>query len=201
MPSMINEKQKIVYLHLSKTGGSWSRGILEQHDFKIIDIKSFGGHLPNSPKYKDYFTFGFVRHPVSWYKSLYRFFKTNDWVLNSNGGFSGAVFTDLKSDNINDFLDTIRRKDKFDLNEMYNRFFVEHPVSYIGKYENLYEDLHLCLKLNGINATNLIRNRATHYVNKSNAYDCNLSPENLEYIYDSCDDIFKTFNYKKDETE
>lgn len=193
---MINKEKKIVFLHLSKTGGIWANSILEHYDFEIINLKKNGGHLPNSAKYNDHFTFGFIRHPVAWYKSLYRFFKTNNWVLQSGGNF-----TDLKSDNINEFLAIIKSRNRFDLIQMYDEFFVKHPVSYIGKYENLYDDLDLCLRLNGVDATDLIKEKSRAIINKSEKYDCDISQDNLNHIFDYCDKMFDKFNYKKENVE
>jgi len=193
---MINKDKKIVFIHMSKTGGIWSQSVLDKYGFKIIDLKINGGHIPNSLDYEDYFTFGFVRHPIAWYKSLYRFFKTNDWKLKND-----ADFSDLKCNNINEFIDIIREQNIFNLENIYNEFFVKYPVSYIGKYENLYEDLELCLKVNGINASNLIKDKSRTLINSSKKYDCELSREKLEYIFDSCEEIFNKFNYKKEDTE
>lgn len=193
---MINEDKKVVFIHLSKTGGIWSESILEKYGFEIINLKRRDGHIPNLPEYKNYFTFGFIRNPVAWYKSLYRFFKTNNWKLQS-----GRDFSDLKCNNINEFLDIIREQNRFDLNKTYYEFFVKNPVSYIGKYENLYEDLDLCLKINGINTSDLIKEKSKVFVNRSKKYSCELSQENLDYIIDSCEDIFTKFNYKKEDVE
>ena len=96
-----------IFLHVPKTGGTWTYHILSQ--LKLIRRpagRNVGGHSDytravffpkNKPRWRDWsdprnltfknvmesgrhaalpFTFCFVRHPVSWYESSWRFFPT-----------------------------------------------------------------------------------------------------------------------------
>jgi len=187
MPSMIFKE--IAFLHFRKTGGSWVSHVLKDLDFKRIDEKEF--HVSRDKVDNKFFTFGFVRHPVDWYKSFYKFLNFTKYEFNP----------DLVSQDINGLINKLKTN-KFSVKsfqEEFNNFFCigkENECNFIGKYENLYEDLKRVLAINNINANNLIDTYKTKLINNSQYSDCKISEENLKYIYSSCHKIMKRFNYE-----
>ena len=95
MPSMFHKKSNLAYLHLPKTGGWYVSHILKKLGFQNINMNYNGGHVDVKHLPTDTYTFGFVRHPVSWYRSLFNFFSNSNWDHRSD------IF---KSEDINQFL-------------------------------------------------------------------------------------------------
>jgi|SaaInlV_165m_DNA_1040744.scaffolds.fasta_scaffold33679_1 hypothetical protein len=188
MPSMINKEKGMIFLHLSKTGGTTVSKILKNHGFVNIDLSINGGHIGYREDFKEYFTFGFIRHPERWYKSLYRFFKGLDWMVGV------ADFTRYKSDNINDFIDKVIENNQYIMGGLVSEFFNE-DVSFIGKMENLMEDLDRVLSMHNINMTHDERNIK---INVSKKYPDEINQEHKDWIRETCSEIYDRFSYDYD---
>ena len=186
MPSMINEKKKIVFLHLSKTAGITVTTILENHQFVPIDLEHNAGHIGYRSCFDNYFTFGFIRHPEQWYISLYRFFRTHDWKIKTKS------FEEYRSDNINDFIDNLIRTNNFMLGEVFEKFFGD-STDFIGKTENLIHDLDKVLSLHGIQMS---QTETCIKFNVSKKFPAEIDQEHKEWIRASCDLIYKRFGYE-----
>ena len=84
MPSMINDELKIVFLHFPKTRGMWIADILKSKGFHNINITVSGGHSGVEFIPEGHLSFGFVRHPATWYQSLFNYLCTMSWELDGD---------------------------------------------------------------------------------------------------------------------
>jgi len=189
MPSMINEEKRLVFLHLSKTAGITVAKILGNHGFVNIDLSINGGHIGYREDFKEYFTFGFIRHPERWHKSLYRYFRGLGWRINK----INADFTRFKADNINDFIDKLIDNNEFILGDMTSGFFGDSD--FIGKTENLMEDLDRVLSMHDINMTPHERRIK---MNVSKKYPDEIDQEHKDWIRSTCSEIYDRFSYDYD---
>lgn len=81
MARIINNKH--LFIHVAKTGGTFVREVLnyygvpnwESGAFEIEDHYSISQVLEAHPELKSLKSFGFVRHPVSWYRSRWAYAK------------------------------------------------------------------------------------------------------------------------------
>ena len=74
---LISDSKKFIFFHLYKTAGTSLSEVLKPHvkphhhkHFKVCDYLK-GNYMDT--RYKDYFTFGFVRNPWDWQVSLYHY--------------------------------------------------------------------------------------------------------------------------------
>lgn len=168
-------KNGAVFLHVPKTGGGWVSKVLNElglaeaptaikhadmaHHFGRFYRNSPLAHLKAvaadvlSPLRSKPFVFCFVRHPVSWYESWFRFMAQprldwmtfgraadpRDWhptsMLNGTGA---ADFSDF-------VLNVIERRPGF-VTELFG-WYTTPEIDFIGKQENLAEDLVRVLEL------------------------------------------------------
>lgn len=150
---------KFMFLHIPKTGGMWIR-----HAIKVLGIDHFEvadqhTHFTKNGEndrllaahskefYKNKFIFSFVRHPLSWYQSRWAFRMKHGWrpslhPLDFNCASNDfAVFVD----------NAIRYRPTGWVTEEYTNFIdnVPWPINFIGRCENIVEDLITALKLSG----------------------------------------------------
>lgn len=208
MPSMIHKEANMSYLHLSKTGGWYVSKLLKEFYFSNINNKINHGHIGVSDISSDVYTFGFVRHPFAWYRSLFNYFSNYNWGLDRKSQCQNVGF--LKSSSIDEFMDLLRKHEIWDYNVIYYHFFgigTYSQCNYIGKYENMNEELrHILTKFAHILYTdeemiNNVFNKYKYYtVNKSKRkFNDHLSPANRDYIFNNCKDIFAKYNYSTNE--
>jgi len=192
---------------MPKTGGSWVKGILSQdssffnnEQLTLHTRENVGlfGHTPSLGGFN--YEFGFVREPVSWYKSLYRFQASPPKSSNEKNKF----FFDksLAADNINDYVENIRKNSHtyLKMEKMYRYIFSigkKRECENIFKFENLAENLSTALKQGGLDMDHIIenskkkRNVSTHILKEP------ISESTKQYIYESCDEIYNKFNYER----
>lgn len=203
MPTLINQDINLVYLHFKKTGGWLVHDILKSYNFKVIDINKYGGHLGQEFFDKEkYFTFGFVRHPVDWYISMFNFLNQNGFI------FRGAISNEIidlrwaKTNTLDEFITEVRtgKNIAFNLISEYVNFFCLNSPNYcehIYRYENMFLHLKEVLSKFNIDISQEINRLSKTRINKSDHKDTIISGYNLEYIYYSCDPIFNKFSYEK----
>jgi len=168
-------KNNAVFLHIPKTGGSWIRVVLKEldlikaplghghspyerafwHDKLHHDLKVFRYLLrraicsPRAQARMDpgCFKFCFVREPLSWYESYWRFMQSLDWVWKTWGDEldpyrwdSCAMINNLGSPDFNTFMRNVNKKRPGFVTEMYG-WYVRPGVDFVGKTERLREDL------------------------------------------------------------
>lgn len=199
MPSMYNKEKNAAFLHFIKTGGWWVKNlILDKCNFKDIDLSYNGGHV-GAREIKniadDIFTFGFIRHPISWHISLFNYLTQYDWLsYNPKSGF-----LHLRSNSIDEFIE----KTIFDgikMTDYYHQFFDIgglNECKFIGKHETIYDDMKYILDILKLPNKDLIEDSKNFKVNESAKYfRGKLNSKSVDLIVCSCEEIFKKFKYQ-----
>lgn len=198
---MINDELKIAFLHFPKTRGMWIADMLKSKGFHNINITLNGGHLGVKFVPEGFSSFGFVRHPVDWYQSLFNYLCTVDWKFHPT----------FRSDNINQFIDKTKlykfnplkqdqERNRLVLERMYKSFFgigTNKECTCIGKHEEMPNALIDILNGLGLDIKDQALINKDIYINRSKKFKDIISGENLEYIFASCDSIFERFRYDK----
>jgi len=91
------------------------------------------------------FSFCFVREPLSWYVSFWRFMESVSWrpsgdVRNPYHWHPWTVLNGLGSSDFNEFMSNVNRKRPGYVTELYG-WYVHPGIRFVGKQENLQEDL------------------------------------------------------------
>lgn len=171
-------KNGAVFLHIPKAGGSWvtkvlyDLGLVEQefghqhadmvrvlHADKFPTGKSSKGSLNvplNRPIGVAAYKFCFVRHPLGWYESWWKYMQGARWrewgqpddkyhwhpclALNNRG-----------HGDFNAFVAKVLEEHPGFVTELYGRY-TDHGIHFVGKQENLMSDLIHVLHLLGVNA-------------------------------------------------
>ena len=162
-------KSNAVFLHIPKTGGTFVTKVLEElnlveshfevghanfprlfwHDRLHADGKVFRnlvrrrlGWLPTINP--NAFKFCFVREPLSWYVSYWRFMEGVSWKRwgdekNPRQWHPCAMLNGLGSSDFNTFMSNVNRKRPGYVTELYG-WYVRPDVNFVGKQENLQQD-------------------------------------------------------------
>ena len=166
-------KNNAVFLHIPKTGGSWIYHVLET--FKLVQARLGHEHAdyehalwhdrfhrdgkvvrhlirraigssraPTAMPHKS-FKFCFVREPLKWYESYWRFMQSQNWQLwgdeiNPYKWHPNAMLNGLGSPDFNTFMHNVNKKRPGYVTEMYG-WYVRPGVNFIGKQESLVEDM------------------------------------------------------------
>jgi hypothetical protein len=154
-----------VFLHIPKTGGTWvtealsEAGLVRRHiTKKHADIDRLLFHWQRKGKeYTPPFIFCFVRHPLSWYESYFKFVSQPEvswkaWGSSASGSAGwhpNHMLHECRSDDFNEFVRKVVRIRPGYVTEMYG-WYTKPPVTYIGKQETLREDLIEVLKSRGL---------------------------------------------------
>lgn len=174
-----------IFLHVPKAGGSWITNVLEEnglvkqkfgekHDdwartfqfgefhktadgamrflAKTAYRKLLGKELNLKKKPE---TFCFVRHPISWYESYFKYCESLGWPTwgsyeNLRYYHPKAPLDGLGDKDFNKFIENVLNSRPGYLTELYGQF-AQPPVKHIGKQESLAEDLLRILKDLGLN--------------------------------------------------
>jgi hypothetical protein len=159
-------KSKILFVHLPRTAGTFIRfyGKETKYINYYANYKQRDGHLPAS-KIDDpdkWFKFGLIRNPYDWYVSQYHYFGRESKFVPERGvfeGVDGGVYGEdfrLKFPTFSDWLifGTQQNNEKFWLSNIYKYMFFNDEelclLNYIGKYEDLYDEVNKVLKYNDI---------------------------------------------------
>ncbi len=163
-------KNGSIFLHIPKTGGNWVREILTKLDLvdkeighKHADVDrvlydrainlSFSDFLKkkfnfkSSKEYQYPFIFCFVRHPLKWYESWFKYMSQpkrewRDWPSRV-GDFDwhpNSLINGAGSNNFNQFLKNVLKTYPGYVSHLYG-FYTKREISYIGRQENLRNDL------------------------------------------------------------
>jgi len=159
-----------VFIHVPKAGGNWVREALRDQGLwrcrigykhstpkRIADVWRFHRwqfikHLPTRPdvtpaKLRDAFKFCFVRNPVTWYESWWKFM-AGDWHPWEVGRWHPQRPIDnCGDDDFNRFVENVLRERPGYVSEMY-RWYVDGS-DFIGRVERLAEDLQAALHASG----------------------------------------------------
>ncbi len=134
------------FLHIPKTGGIWvfhaitRTGIplqryLNKNGSQHLNFAQCSGIAPFK------FTFAFVRHPLGWWKSYWQYKMGVNWHVNTFN--HNRIDQECASDNFHTFIRNVIRKFPGHCSKVFKNFVgpEESPIDFIGKYENLNNDL------------------------------------------------------------
>jgi hypothetical protein len=154
-------KNGSVFLHVPKTGGAWVTSVLESQG--LIERRIAEGHADMDRallwfarrrwRSKPSFIFCFVRNPLSWYESWFRFMSLSKWnwmqfgtsASGSQGWHPNYLLNGCGSDDFNTFVRNVIRARPGYVTEMLG-WYTKPPISFVGKQENLDADLVDALK-------------------------------------------------------
>ena len=171
-------KNGAVFLHIPKTGGNWVTEVLYNLDLveenvaaKHADIDRYFSYpgktrisiiklalkeLLSFPK-KEPFMFCFVRNPISWYESWFKYMSQptrnwRDWGGENSiyGWHPNRMLNGVEADSFNELIENMIKKRPGYVTEMYG-WYTEPPMRFIGKQENLANDLIEVLKIMNLN--------------------------------------------------
>jgi hypothetical protein len=176
-------KNGAVFLHIPKTGGTWIKHVLDSlnlieaplghmhsdwdrsfwHDKLQRDLKVTKALLRRAVRSSrtparskpDAFRFCFVREPLDWYESYWRFSESKGWDWENWGNESDpyqwhpcAMINKLGTHDFNEFVHRINQKRPGFVTEMYG-WYVRPGMGFVGRQENLRHDLVKALTLMG----------------------------------------------------
>lgn len=170
-------KNGAVFLHIPKTGGNWVTKALHENGLikgvipgrKHLDVDRVLARLSHGmiPTFKYYtlrsigkrpkkpFIFCFVRHPFSWYESWFKYMSQSSRQWHDWGNekecrvwrwHPNSVLNGLGAPDFNQFVRNVVRKRPGYVTELYG-WYTKPQVDFIGKQENLGEDLIRVLKI------------------------------------------------------
>lgn len=199
MASVIIPFSNSRFIHVPKTGGTWVLEAMDsiglKHELINPEEDIRGGHTGFYYKQRDAFSFGFVRNPFDWYRSFYKF---NKGLVTRTSGRLGLKR--WSTEDVNEFVfDSIENGHHFSsqLKYFFGNFY---EISFIGKYENLCEDLIKAMYLSGeffdTGYEDTIREFYRTVVNSSANIECGeYSVEAKNAIFRVDRKIFRRFDY------
>jgi hypothetical protein len=170
-----------VFLHVPKTGGTWIKQVLQEldliqaplghqhsdwersfwhdklhHDLKVVRyifrraVRSRRAQARIDP---GCFRFCFIREPLRWYESYWRFMQSKNWDWKTWGDERDpykwhpcAMVNGLESPDFNAFMHKVNKKRPGFVTEMYG-WYVRPGIGFVGKQEWLAHDLMKALSL------------------------------------------------------
>lgn len=141
-----------IFVHVPKTAGLWVNHVLTAAGIphQVLSEQTYArswahyGHadLRDLAKY-DLFKFAFVRHPLDWWRSFCGFRMNTGWYPEHE------IDSVCRSDNFCEFVEQVIEKLPGYASLMYERFVgsVANRIEFVGRYENLAEDLIRALTL------------------------------------------------------
>ena len=132
---------KMIFLHIPKTGGSYTRAIISSLSLghnEISDFHAWFNKIPNNiidSMPDGSLIWGLVRHPVTWYQSRWAHRCANGWCPENSFDY------DCVSNDFNKFVNNcLDMHPEGWLSQKYTKYFSGIPhrfKEYIGKYEDL----------------------------------------------------------------
>lgn len=146
-----------LFLHIPKTGGTWVEralercGIATEHAEPEKTATIRHGLLYHFKRTSS-FTFTFVRHPLSWYESWWKY-QAGLWQTFEPGVWHPQrVLEDCASDNFSEFIQKCIQHEPAYVSRMYE-WYIGPPhwsaVDFVGRCERLREDLGTVLRTLG----------------------------------------------------
>lgn len=182
------------FLHFPKTGGSWVKKAIAAAGINCEEYSVNGNphigldHCPCPDKFK----FAFVRHPVQLYRSYWQYKMGAVWDPEY------TFDSDCRSDDFGQFVRNVVK--------MYPGIFgktvvgfvgpVSNEIEFIGRYENLIEDLISALKQAGeIFDEGAVRNLPPYNVSDKVRFPAEYSPELEQLVRDAEEAAIRRFGY------
>jgi hypothetical protein len=135
---------RIRIMHMPKTGGTWVTLALLGAGVRFEEIEHPDGHahadLTSTAQYGDRFTAAFVRHPLDWWRSYWRYQMRIGWL--------GFAEDQIGSDDFNRYIAHVVEHAPGHMSRLLEQYAgpPEAPVDFIGYQERLADGL--CFALN-----------------------------------------------------
>lgn len=190
MALLINRKQKWVYVHIPKTGGSSISHILNKID-GTTSLATHGAIMEVKDNISDFFKFTIVRNPFTRFLSEY-FHQIRKKITNEN------------------FEYYIKKVDTKGLHLIPQSYFVNaeldmtKELTFIGKYENYINDVNFIFNKLNIQENIPHRNRNPIYdvhptLNQEKYYNSFYTEQwMIDWVKERYENDFKIFNYGMD---
>jgi hypothetical protein len=126
-----------MFVHVPKCAGRWIEEVLVEAN--LVTGRTMVTHEPLMPGEHTGFSFCFVRDPVTWYESWWKYMSGN-WHPWERGRFHPQrEIEDCADDDFNTFVGNVLAKHPGYVTSMYGMY--TEAVDFVGKYEDLYEDM------------------------------------------------------------
>jgi hypothetical protein len=185
--------ERAVFLRVPKTGSTWAGNAIRAAGCRVEEYivdGDFHADLSYCP-FRDRFIFGFVRHPLTLYRSYWRFKMANGWDARNPFDASCAA------DTFPDFVRSVVSQYPGWCSLMFQDYVgpVDDEIDFIGRFETLTDDLIRALRLSG-ESFDEVAVRSTPPVNVSYGHDVVWTTELVDAIARSEIDAFNRFGYK-----
>jgi len=200
MPCLILPKSR--FLHIPKTGGKWVQQALQAGgmEFEKWPVAHCG--LAEAPE-PDLFTFAFVRNPLTWLQSIWRYRMARDWPRGGQAFRIAAPGKDIEplfSDSFAEFVKNFLDECPGYCSWLFERFVGTRgaPIDYIGKQETLAADLVGALEAAGeeFNRDRLIMFPPYHMTDKT--WNADYTPELAAAVIMAEREAIGRFGYGED---
>jgi hypothetical protein len=167
---------KSCFLHIPKTGGTWVAHVIREagipHEEFSVEGDTHRG-LKECP-HPERFKFAFVRHPVAAYQSYWRYKIGTDWDP------PNQMDRECRSEDFTTFVRNVLERYPGFCTHVFEQYVgpPDNPIEFIGKQENLVEDLIKALKLAGEKFDeSIIRTFPPQNVSDRIRFDATYTPE------------------------
>jgi hypothetical protein len=201
-----------LFIHLPKTAGTFIDLYFREAELRDV-VRKPNNHstLSEIENCEDYYSFGFIRHPLDFYVSRYFYFKQKSHnqpeggvSINNDEGLIPSAFA-LKYQTLEDHINYGLKSnlDRFWLSEMFEHFYHKNGkeiVNYIGKFEDLENELEIIVDKLGvepkISVKEFFEKKGRVNTSKHDYFMKYYTPELKEKIYEKDKVLFDKYGYK-----
>jgi hypothetical protein len=150
LPSLLTPRLR--FLHVPKTGGVWVSEALAAAGVRVTPLRRTQGGIGSdhaalrvTADYADRFTLAYIRHPLDWWRSLWAYRMRTGWLKDH------LIDTAARSDEFDEFISLVIERLPGHYGERAALYIgePESPISHIGRFESLADDLVSALALAG----------------------------------------------------